>query len=294
MDTRRMAKISEESQGDPENFNLKKSSNCKECDTVKPKKSTFDADAPFGGDDDCSKPKQLKSFGSQKDGTEKSKITKSKVSTKPTGKKKRFSNLNRNPEGEELSQLEEQPIPKVIEIENGSIKSPVYSGLAEPNPAQIEEIIEQIDQLEDANHKNEANYVETLKSHDLEDDTESLSENCLDGVLQGFDKDIGALYSKVNGIENDVKEIKRLMEKRQSQPCTIRTLSSQLKEKSSLLPKLPLKKKSYVRRMESDAGESEKYKEQMKLCGWRFKDCTEAMIRNEIKNRFNQADIGKN
>lgn len=106
---------------------------------------------------------------------------------------------------------------------------------------------------------------QNFQSNAADTDTESLSGNCLLGMLKGFNKDIGALYTKTNSIEDDIKEIKRVLKTRPSQHCTFRSLSSQFKQSSaySLLPKFPLLKKSHVRKMESNAEENEEYQLQM-------------------------------
>lgn len=91
-------------------------------------------------------------------------------------------------------------------------------------------------------------------------------EHCIAGTLRGFSKDIGSLYSKTDGLERDVKEIKRLLQNRPHQhQCNIRTLSAQFQEKSAyyLVPKLPLLKRSHVRKMQSDLEDNDKYKMQL-------------------------------
>lgn len=97
-------------------------------------------------------------------------------------------------------------------------------------------------------------------------DAEGLQGDCLEDVLKEVNKDIGALYSKTNKIESDLKQIKKILLTRPSQQC-IRTISSRFKQKTSfsLLPKLPLKKKAAVRKMDSNAedDDNEEYKDQL-------------------------------
>lgn len=101
------------------------------------------------------------------------------------------------------------------------------------------------------------------QDQDYFEDTEyeNSQENFIMDVLKGFNKDIGTLYSKTNAIELGLKEIKGMLEDR-----PIRApISPRIKRKSAffLLPKLPLLKRSHVRKMESDINVIEEFKEQL-------------------------------
>lgn len=69
-------------------------------------------------------------------------------------------------------------------------------------------------------------------------ESEDEKETCVESVLKAFNKDIGALYSKTDKIEDDLKEIKEILLSRPPQQC-IRSISTRFKQKSafSLLPK---------------------------------------------------------
>lgn len=123
------------------------------------------------------------------------------------------------------------------------------------------------DQWEPENiHVNDTLEVFDNEDHSASDtDAETISGNCIDGMLKGFNKDIGALYNKTNSIEMEIKEIKRLLKSLSTQHCACRSLTSQFKQNSasSLLPKFPFLRKSEVRKMENNSGENEDYKLQM-------------------------------
>lgn len=105
---------------------------------------------------------------------------------------------------------------------------------------------------------------DNIKENEFED--LDLEDNCLEDVLKEINKDIGSLYSKYNKIGADLKEIKQILLTRPSQHC-IRTVSSRFKQKTSyaLLPKLPLLKKSAVRKMNTNAEDedSDEYTDQL-------------------------------
>lgn len=119
--------------------------------------------------------------------------------------------------------------------------------------------------LESPSIRNIAEYQDNVE---LEIDTESedFQDNCFEDVWKEVNKDIGALYTKTNKIEADLKEIKQILLARPSQHC-IRTISSRFKQKTSfsLLPKLPLLKKSAVRNMNANFvdEDNEEYRDQL-------------------------------
>lgn len=208
-------------------------------------------------------------------GHTKSKIGKSKtkISTTPTDKKKVLKHPTINEESEELSNKSE-----ISFILNGNANdddSPKTSSTAGNHDEQVYKVqdenveMEYVHQFEvgDADVNNQFESEEDVENDQENsfDDTEAFTENCIGGILKGFNKDIGTLFLKTSSIESDIKEIKRLLKSRPSQNCSFRSLSSQFKENSafSLLPKFSLTKKSHVRKMESDAGENEEYKTQM-------------------------------
>lgn len=101
----------------------------------------------------------------------------------------------------------------------------------------------------------------------IENDNEDIEVDppvghCAAELMKGFSKDIGSLFAKTNNLERELKEKKRLLQERPRHQCNIRSLSSQLKEKSSfyLVPKLPLMKRSHVRKMQADIEDNEEYK----------------------------------
>lgn len=91
---------------------------------------------------------------------------------------------------------------------------------------QLEAVIENDYQCDAAVNGN----VQNVENNDADIETESLEDNCVADMAKGFSKDIGFLYSKISGLESDVKEIKRLLKNRSSQKCNFRSLSSQLQE----------------------------------------------------------------
>lgn len=253
--------------------------------TAKSKKSFSlnESDKSIGDDGACSMPKQRKSSCNV---NEKSKIGKSdtKITTKPTDVGVTSKQHDKNLEIGEQSESEESLISNSNKLEDDSQKLLVlghYDEREHQSREQDEKIMKEVDQIEEGNQcdelrdmvenqtdaEDEDDDVENCEgmNSETESDTKSLSGDCLDGILSGFNKDIGTLYSKTDRIESDVKEIRRLLEVQQNKPCSYRSLSSRLKEESatSLLPKIPLGKKSFVRKMESDAGENDEYKKQM-------------------------------
>lgn len=97
------------------------------------------------------------------------------------------------------------------------------------------------------------------------EDSEVPEENCIEKVMKEFGKDIGALYSKTNNIESDMKEIKKILKARPPQNCIYRSISSRYKQKTAflLLPNFLLLKKSHVRNMETSIYDNEDYKDQL-------------------------------
>lgn len=197
----------------------------------------------------------------EKSETEKRKISVSANSTElKKGKQKKSEN-------DEISELENSSNLNIGDCENDH--DPDVDNQSEPRSPELREAA---DEFNSGNENIEmTTEVEDIRSNSMEDnddyetDAESTSGNCLDGILKGFNKDIGALYTKTNSIESELKEIKRLLKSRPTQHCAYRSLSSQFKENStiSLLPKFPLLKKSEVRKMENYAEENEDYKSQL-------------------------------
>lgn len=182
---------------------------------------------------------------------------KSNVSSKPA---------NQEAGGSEYCSKTSKPVVSQCEPELGDLSDNQIDGIEVfKNQSEISFSLSDHQNVDDNQEcQREAKLQDNIDENEFED--LDLEDNCLEDVLKEVNKDIGALYSKTDKIEADLKEIKQILLTRPSQHC-IRTVSSRFKQKTSyaLLPKLPLLKKSAVRQMNTNAEDedSDEYTDQL-------------------------------